>query len=152
MIEIERSGTADTRTCDFARVSKEQLKLSSLMHIDDVKRGLSLFSALLLQAGLEHDSDKLEDLDHFHADFVNGFKTAGWLNNHRMISRHHLQDDGGVPADVNLLDVLEMIADSVMAGMARSGSVYPVEIPDDVLKRAFGNTVELLKGQVRVVD
>jgi len=32
MIEIKKSSTADTRTCDWSTVSKEQLKESSLSH------------------------------------------------------------------------------------------------------------------------
>lgn len=58
----------------------------------------------------------------------------------------------GVPEDVNLIDVLDMIADGVMAGAARSGveSIYQPQITDDVLRRALNNTFELLKSQVRV--
>ena len=49
-------------------------------------------------------------------------------------------------------DVLDFIADCVMAGMARSGSVYELKLPTELLERAFQNTVELLKAQVVVVD
>ena len=150
MIEITKSETADTRTCAFATVTEETLKKSSETHIDDVSRGMAFFGALLAEAAVTHDSDKISAMAHFHSDFVTGFKTTGWWDNHRKITRHHLQVADGVPADVNLIDVLEMIVDCVMAGMARSGSVYAVEIPPDVLKRAFDNTVELLKGQVVV--
>jgi len=34
--------------------------------------------------------------------------------------------------------------------MARSGSVYPLEMTDEILQRALSNTVELLKGHVVV--
>jgi len=150
MIEITKSETADTRACDFSKVSEETLKQSSETHIGDVSRGLAFFGALLAEAAVTHDSDKLSALAHFHSDFVTGFKTTGWWDNHRKITRHHLQAADGVPPDVNLIDVLEMIVDCVMAGMARAGKLYPVAIPDDVLKRAFENTVELLKAQVVV--
>ena len=60
-----------------------------------------------------------------------------------------MQDDG-IPADVNLIDVLDFIADCVMAGMARSGSVYPLQLPPELLARAFQNTVDLLKSQIVV--
>jgi hypothetical protein len=60
-----------------------------------------------------------------------------------------LQPDG-VPEDVNLVDVLDLITDCVMAGIARSGSVYQITIPPEVLQRAFDNTVDLLKSQVVV--
>lgn len=126
------------------------MRRSSETHIGDVRCALELFRALLDEAGFNHDSDKITELAHFHSDFVTGFKTTGWWDNHRKITRHHLQSADGVPPDVSLIDVLEMIADCVMAGMARSGSVYAVTIPDEVLKRAFDNTVELLKAQVIV--
>ena len=58
--------------------------------------------------------------------------------------------EDGIPADVNLIDVLDFIADCVMAGMARSGSVYPLKLSPELLERAFQNTVELLKAQVVV--
>jgi hypothetical protein len=45
-----------------------------------------------------------------------------------------------------------MICDCVMAGMARSGSVYPLKISAEVLRRAFENTVDLLKANVKVVE
>ena len=62
-----------------------------------------------------------------------------------------MQEDG-IPADVNLIDVLDFIADCVMAGMGRSGSVYALNLPPELLERAFQNTVELLKAQVVVQD
>ncbi len=57
----------------------------------------------------------------------------------------------GVRDDVNLIDVLDFIADCVMAGMARSGSVYPLKLSPELLETAFQNTVEMLKRQVVVV-
>jgi hypothetical protein len=150
MIQIRKSETADTRTCDFSKVSKEQLIESSIQHIEDVKNAMRCFAEYLEVAGLSHDADKLSCLDAFHADFLTGFKETGWWDNHRKIARHHLLQADGVPADVNLIDVLEMIADCVMAGMARAGSVYPFDIDPDVLMRAFHNTAELLKKQVEV--
>jgi hypothetical protein len=83
---------------------------------------------------------------------VTGFKQTGWWDNHRKIHRHHLAQEDGIPADVNLLDVLEYIADCVMAGMARSGSVYDLAMPPELLERAFKNTVELLKAEVEVIQ
>jgi hypothetical protein len=44
-----------------------------------------------------------------------------------------------------------MIADCVMAGMARSGSVYPLNINPEVLMQAFQNTITLLQNNVEVV-
>jgi len=149
-ITIEPSKTADTRSCDFATVTKETLLESSHQHIGDVRAGLELFRSALEDAAACHDHDKITDIDRFHADFVTGFASTGWWDRHRTLNRHHLLAADGVPEDVNLIDVLDMIADCVMAGMARTGSVYPLELPPDVLMRAFQNTVALLKSRVVV--
>jgi hypothetical protein len=149
-IQIQKSETADTRSCDFANVSKDTLLASSRQHIGDVGQALAFFQALITAAAVRHDYDKLTDIDGFHADFVTGFKQTGWWDRHRQLNRHHLLQPDGVREDVNLIDVLDMIADCVMAGMARTGDVYPLNIDPDVLMRAFQNTVELLKAQVVV--
>ena len=151
-ISIKKSPTADTRTCDFANVSKGTLLESSFRHIGDVRLGLFFFQDLLTRQATMHDHDKISDIDGFHRDFVTGFKQTEWWDRHRRINRHHLMQADGVPDDVNLIDVLDMIADCVMAGMARSGSVYPLNLPTEVLTRAFQNTVELLKSNVDVEE
>lgn len=148
MIKIKPSQTADTRTCDFANVSKDTLLASSEQHIDDVWRALRFFSTALGKAAGAHDTDKITDIDGFHRDFVTGFKQTGWWDAHRTLNRHHLTNEDGIPEDVNLIDVLDFIADCVMSGMARSGSVYPLALPPEL--RAFQNTAELLKREVVV--
>jgi hypothetical protein len=150
MIQIQPSATADTRTCDFSKVTKQTLLESSVQHIGDVREALGLFIAELLTASKHHDTDKITDIDGFHADFITGFKRTGWWDRHRMLNRHHLTQDDGIPNNVNLIDVLDFIADCVMAGMARSGSVYPLTLSPELLERAFQNTVTLLKSQVTV--
>ncbi len=152
MITIQKSKTADTRTCDFANTTKETLLLSSRQHIGDIVKALAFFQAKLTEAAGEHDYDKLTAIDWFHADFVTGFKQTGWYDNHRKIHRHHLDMPDGVPKDVNILDVLEHIADCVMAGMGRSGTVYELKLSDELLQAAFRNTVELLKLEVQVQE
>lgn len=150
MITIKTSPTADTRTCDFANVTKETLAASSYTHIKDVQQALAFFISLLTKAASEHDYDKLTLINWFHEDFVTGFKQAEWWDNHRMMHRHHLAQDDGIPRDVNLLDVIEYISDCVMAGMARSGSVTDLAMTPELLERAFRNTVDLLKAQVQL--
>ena len=121
MITISKSHTADTRTCDFKNTTKETLLKSSIQHINDVGEALEFFKKYLTNAESVHDWDKISDINWFHADFLTGFKQTGWWDNHRKIHRHHIDKPDGIPPDVNLLDVLEHIADCVMAGMARSG-------------------------------
>jgi hypothetical protein len=152
MIYIHKSETADTRTCDVAKVTREILLSSSQQHISDVVKALAFLSGKITEAAGKHDDDKLTAIDWFHSDFATGFKETGWWDNHRKITRHHLDKPDGVPKDVNLIDVLEHISDCVMAGMARSGGVYELKLPEELLQLAFRNTVELLKNQVTMVD
>jgi len=130
VIKIRKSPTADTRTCDVTKVDRHQLLKSSRQHIADVRNAMQLFRTLLSEAASAHDWDKIDELDWFHADFRTGFQQTGWLDNHRKIHRHHLNAEDGIPEDVNLLDVLEYIADCVRAGMARSGRVYELTMSD----------------------
>jgi hypothetical protein len=132
-------------------VSKETLLASSHQHIGDVQNAMARLAIMICEQSEVHDHDKISDIDGFHRDFLTGFKEHSWWDNHRKVNRHHLLDADGVPADVNLIDVLDMICDCVMAGMARSGSVYPLNIKPEVLMTAFQNTVELLKANVTVV-
>ena len=150
MIKIGKSATADTRTCDVTKVSKAQLLESSRQHIGDVGKALAFFSGKLTEAAAGHDYDKLTAIDHFYADFQTKFQETGWWERHRRIHRHHLNYEDGIPEDVNLIDVLEYISDCVMAGMARSGNVYELSFPPELMERAARNTVELLKSNVVV--
>jgi len=151
MIKIHPSPTADTRTCDWSKVTRETLLASSEQHIRDIRAGLAFFAEMLGEAGLRHDHDKVTAIDAFHADFRTGFKQTGWWDNHRKVNRHHLTEADGIPADVNLIDVLDFITDCTMAGMARSGSVRPLTLDPAVLQRAFENTAALLLSRVEVV-
>lgn len=151
MILIERSETADTRTCDYTKVAKETLLASSKQHIGDVRAALAYFRLLIQEASERHDYDKITDIDGFYADFQTGFEQTAWWDRHRKLNRHHLSEPDGIPTDVNLIDVLDYIADCVMAGMARSGKVRPLQIDSDVLWRAFRNTAKLLESQVKVM-
>lgn len=150
MIKIKNSATADTRTCDFKNVTKKTLLASSIRHIEDVHNGLNFFANMLSDAAVAHDIDKVLDLERFHADFITGFKQTAWWDRHRQINRHHLNEVDGIRDDVNLIDVLDYIADCVMAGMARSGSVCELKLPPELLEKAFQNTVTLLKNNVTV--
>jgi hypothetical protein len=152
MIEIKKSKTADSRSCDHSTVSKKQLLQSSQQHINDVIKGLQFFEGMLYDTGGHHDDDKISDIDNFHKEFITGFKQHEWLDTHKKINRHHLFDEEGVPEDVDLIDVLECITDCVMAGMGRTGTVYDLELSSELLQTAFHNTVELLKRHVVVVE
>lgn len=153
MIRIRRNPTADTRTCDYTTVSKTELLRSSLQHIQDVRQALDFFADTLRGAALDHDADKIGDIDGFYAKFQTGvFDKGDWHLKHLQLTRHHLTYEEGIPMDVNLLDVLEYVADCVMAGLSRKGQVDPPPtLPPALLERALQNTVALLTQEV-VVD
>lgn len=150
MIVIQKSETADTRTCDVSLVSREQLLQASMQHIGDVAKAMAFFSSMLIEAAAKHDYDKLTEIDWFYRNFQTKFTETDWWDNHRKIHRHHLAQKDGIPEDVNLLDLLEYIADCVMAGKARSGQVYELKAPVELLEAAFANTVKLLTSEVVV--
>lgn len=150
MIEVRPSPTADTRSCDVTKVTKDELMRSSHMHIQDVQNALRLFADMLMLRAAVHDEDKISDIDGFHANFKTSFKERDWLDRHYKKNRHHLDQPAGVPEDVNLFDVLDMIADQVMAGTTR-GNAWPITISDEVLMWAFKNTVALLQCNVTLV-
>jgi len=150
MIKIKQSKTADTRSSDYREVTKKQLMDSSMQHITDVAKGIKFFKDMLDTAALNHDRDKLSNIDGFLKDFSCNFETKEWLENHYSSNRHHLNRDNGVPSDVNLIDVLEMITDCVMASVGRGGKQFPIVIDEKVLRRAFDNTVVLLKNNVEL--
>lgn len=150
-IHIQPSPTADTRSCDWSKVSKEQLCDSSVQHREDVAKGFAYFIRMMERQAALHDHDKLSNIDGFHEDFKTGFEKTDWWDEHRKINRHHLLQEDGVPDDVNLIDVLDLIVDCTMAGMARTGEIYPITISTEVLENAFRNTCDLLKSRV-IVD
>lgn len=61
MITIQQSQTADTRTCDYANVTKDTLLASSRQHIGDVREALRFFSDHLKLAAQNHDTDKINE-------------------------------------------------------------------------------------------
>ena len=133
---------------------------SSIQHIGDVRLALSHFADQIHDAAERHDFDKVADIDGFHRDFVTGFKgPTPWWDAHRRLNRHHLVDmagnlvPDGIREDVDLIDVLDYIADGVMAGMARAGEVKGFQPSPELaglLLKAFTNTVEKLKAAVVV--
>jgi hypothetical protein len=151
MITIKKSPTADTRYCDFSKVSQEQLKQSTEQHIGDVKNAVAFFADKLQEQVAQHDFTKLSMLEDFHAAFKDGFKDKTWWDQHKLIERHHLTDENEtIQEDVNLIDVFEYICDCACAGMARSGKVTEITINPELLQQAFKNTIQMLLSELKV--
>jgi len=154
MIEIKKSVNADTRSAR-GKVSKLELLEQSQQHITDVAKALWWMSKRLTDIATRHDWTKITNINEFYADFSatqdgfqGDFKQMHWFKDLHLQERHHLND--WCPDDVNLFDCLERIADCVMAGMARSGSVYDELISPEMLVKAYQNTVTLLISEVEV--
>ena len=152
MIKIKRSPTADTRTCDVTKVTSEQLLKSTKNHINDVQKGMSKIMWDIFYRSNDHDYTKITEHDMFYKDFKNNFKTQDWYKLHKREERHHLQSPDGVREDVDLIDVVECVVDCVMAGLARSGELRPIQIPADVLLKAVENTANKLVKNIKVEE
>ena len=149
-ITIKRSSSADSRSSPTP-IPVKVLKTSTMMHISDVRKAIGLFQQLLGEAGVNHDNTKMSKLEDFSDALNSGeVKKSGWYKKHITQERHHLKSH--VPDNVNLIDVLEYVADIVTAGLARSGDVYDDDLSPTVLKVALANTIELLKKSIIVKE
>ena len=156
MIKIKKSPTADSRTA-IGNPSKEDLYESSKQHIGDVKNAMEFFAIEIYKTAEKHDYTKIDEpgIAAFYDSFSkkltgDAFKAEPWFQRHITEERHHLKDR--CPDDVNLIDIIERISDIVMAGMARSGSIYDDTLDADILQMAYKNTIELLKNEVEIFD
>lgn len=159
MIKIKKNTNGDSRVADHVPTINE-FDMANASHVEDVKNLIGEFCRILKIKSSEHDWTKIRDpyRSMFYRDMcatlegrLPDFMEGEWAQQHYYQNeRHHL----AVYArpDVDMFDVIEMICDCVAAGMARSGEVFDVEIPNVVLQRAVKNTVEILKGEVEVVE
>ena len=150
MIKIIKTPDADSRSTD-GTMTIGSLQSATATHMDHVSKGLNYFADMLKTAGKNHDHTKAEDMEGFYEALLSGkIKKSKWYKKHITKERHHLI--ANVPDDVNLIDIFEHLVDCVMAGTARSGEIYGIELPDEVLQKAHKNTVELLKKQIKVEE
>ena len=150
-IIIERNPNGDTRTAP-KNITFEQFQKANDMHRADVSAVMKYLAHLVHKAGLKHDYTKKSDEELFYENFLstinNGtnFVEDEWYQLHVNTERHHLLSR--CPDDVNLIDVIEMIADCTCAGLARSGEVRGLEISTEILEKAVQNTVKLITQEI----
>ena len=150
MIKIVKDPNADSRSVN-GKIPLIKLQLATANHIDDVAKGLEYFADLLRAAGKSHDHTKSENMEEFHRALESGrIKNSRWYKMHITEERHHLI--AKAPDDITLIDVLEHLVDCVMAGTARSGEIFDIDLSNGLLQRAHKNTVELLKKQIKVEE
>ena len=154
MIYITPTPNADSRTA-LQPLDKETLLKNSYVHIQHVNDALDYFVDMIKHAAIRHDWTKIQFIDDFLRDATSGavgkdFKKLPWFQIHMTQERHHILDR--CPEDVTLIDLLERVADTTMAGMERSGVIYDMEIPSEILQLAYKNTITLLKDQIVVTN
>lgn len=156
-IPIKRNTNGDTRVATRVPYFADFVRANSL-HRSDVRETMWRLANMVERAGRRHDWTKSYYEDVFYNDFCNkladpeaNFTEMPWYKDiHITFERHHLLSR--CPDDVNLVDVMEMVCDCVCAGLARSGSVRPVEIPSDVLQKAVANTAKLVEDMCEIVE
>lgn len=153
---IKKNTLGDTRTAEHMP-TREEFNKANESHFDDVRRLTKLFCDETIKRIWSHDWTKVSEpyatmfYNDMKANIEDGkepFTDMEWYRLHVNLERHHLNDH--VPVDVDLIDIIEMLVDCVSAGMARSGSVYDVTVPDIVLQGAIANTVKKLIDMVEV--
>lgn len=155
MIKIKKNTNGDTRVANKVPTMTEFCE-ANCDHCKDVKVTMYEIASRIRDRGISHDWTKSTEpyMSMFYRDLcdtISGkmkFEDGEWGKEHYMLERHHL--NSRVPDDVNLIDVLEMIADCVCAGMARSGSVRPIEIDSDVLQKAVKNTADMIESWIEI--
>jgi len=152
-IKLKHDGHGDSRHAP-KDTTFEQFHEANISHILDVRAVMLKLAQQLAQQGAAHDWTKLKYEEEFwkdfqdsllnNGDFVNGW----WYQMHIDKERHH--PTSKCHDDINLLDIIEMIVDCVCAGKARAGEVRQMEINDEILKKAFDNTVKLIDDNTEV--
>jgi len=146
MIKITKSLILNSRPIDQMKLLEATTK-----HMDSVLDGTIYFADKMVENAQKHDYTKIEKFPDFHSALESDkIKESDWYKYHVTEERHHLM--ANVADDVNLLDVMEYICDCVMAGSARSDTIYDITLPDYLLQKAFANTVEMLKKEIVIKE
>ena len=154
-IIIKKNPNGDTRTAQ-GNVSFEVFAKANDMHISDVSNIMNMFADMCEYSGESHDFTKKSKEKQFYDEFTyarkndTDFRESDWYKMHIKTERHHINDY--VHEDVDLIDVLEMIADCTSAGLARSGNVREITIDKEVLYKAFQNTCKLVKDMCKLEE
>ena len=158
MIKVKKHTEGDTRVAKEVPTF-DKFWQANIDHVDDVKGLAREFSEELKNRVGNHDWTKKQEpyRSMFYRDLcavIEGrmnFFDGEWSKLHYYeLERHHLKRH--CPDDVTMFDVIEMLCDCVAAGMARSGDVYDVDIPVEVLTKAVKNTVDWLKERIEVIE
>ena len=148
---VNKSPTANIK--DWSKVTKQELEESTRLHCLDIAGALAVIREEISHRNRWHDHTKIDLIDDFHADFVTGFKQTLWWDVHKQMERHHLAWNR-VNEDINLVDIIEHVADCVVSCIARSGkeNFRMPEISNELLQKAVQNTCTMLINSAEVVE
>ena len=156
-IILQDTRNADSRTAldDF---TIDELREATKTHIREVGECMDFFANKLHKAGKIHDWTKMDNFAEEYGPLVMSgvtdeeFKADPWYSRHIYTERHHINEDAKV--DVNLIDVLEKICDTVTAGKGRAGHLSSeyIDVSPELLYRAYWNTVKLLDDHTEVEE
>ena len=157
-VKIKQNKLGDTRTATRTPTFQEFVD-SNQLHCEDVENMTTEIACEIIKRGKRHDTTKRMEpyRSLFYRELcakiegkIDDFTNGEWYPMHCKTERHHLNEYS--PEDVNLIDVIEMICDCVCAGMARSGRVYPIEIPPEILQKAVQNTIQMCVDAVEIQE
>lgn len=154
-VTIYKNPNGDTRTAP-KDISFEQFQEANDMHRENVKNVMNGLALKIMITGLNHDHTKKAHNRLYYKNFLStinegtDFVNSEWYQYHIKAERHHLLSN--YPEDVNLIDILEMIVDCVCSRITRSEDVRPIEINNEILRKALDNTVEYIKDRVIVKE
>lgn len=155
-VTMKKNTLGDTRTAE-RMPTRAEFDAANVSHISDVNALIESFAQEMISRVNDHDLTKIIEpyatmfYEDMKANIEEGkapFEKLEWFGLHINSERHHLKER--VPDDVDLIDVIEMLADCVSAGMTRSGHVYEIKIQDSVLQKAVSNTVKKMIGAVEI--
>lgn len=140
MIRIKKS------TKNPKELSYKELFAANQAHRTAVRRVLNSVKDRLMSKSFTHDADKFTDHDNMYHAIQTG-QSAQWMNEHIANSRHHAIR---LLEDVNLIDILELIADQVVVYSTRGLLNNPILLDPNDLQKAFDNTVKMMYEMIEV--
>ncbi len=127
-------------------------------HIQNVKNLMSIISGDLSARSQYHDYTKVREphkTDFYNAVYEkikNGIPIdeSDWAKDHYELERHHLNKH--VPSDVDLIDVLEYVIDSIVSNVEQLGIKGNVTISNQDLMNALRNTVSKISDMIKIPE
>lgn len=135
-------------------MTEQEVRANAQQHIKNIQQGMRFFIEMLQVALTKHDQTKMDHFNEYYKDFqakqkgdTTPFEMMNWFSSIHLVERHH---SANPPEDINLIDVLDQICDKVIDGMGKQGKPEDDVYDSTTLKKAYDNTVELLRKNVKV--